>query len=136
MRWGYDGGGVACGPVDGINAVEICVTGDDNHNYFVMDSKFCDSHRIDISEMPMFDLLIESNYSYIDVEYELDKLNKVSFEKYEFFDDDDMPEEIYNSKFKKVIDILVEAVNFYCSSSRPENLTAAEYIERYIDETL
>lgn len=36
MRWGYDGGGVACGPVEGNTIVEICVTEDDKHNYFVL----------------------------------------------------------------------------------------------------
>ena len=39
LRWGYDGGGVACGPVSGNSLVEVCITGNDKHTYFVIVSQ-------------------------------------------------------------------------------------------------
>ena len=48
MRWGYDGGGIACGPVEGNTIVEICVTANDHHNYFVVASRTGEFEKITI----------------------------------------------------------------------------------------
>ena len=53
MRWGYDGGGVACGPVSGSSVVEVCVT-DERHNYFVIVSEMDGFQRVGVSPMPLF----------------------------------------------------------------------------------
>ena len=39
LRWGYDGGGMACGPVEGNTLVELCVTAEDHRNYFILFSR-------------------------------------------------------------------------------------------------
>ena len=133
MRWGYDGGGLACGPAEGTYNVEIMVTGDDHHNYFIIDGKFCEEHKIYISEIPLFDLVMSLANSEVDFDYELNKIESHSLENYDF-EDGEIPKEIKDSKFAKLINILINITNEYVNGTIPKDVSAKEYISNYIKD--
>ena len=134
MRWGYDGGGVACGPVEGNTIVEICVTGDDHHNYFVLVSRMMSFERVFVSEMPLFDLLIHMNHYDVDMEDEMEKVEESSFEDYDY-EIGDEPEELATSEYAKVIHLARLAMQTYygCDDEKTDAQTAKEFIAPYMD---
>ena len=51
MRWGYDGGGIACRPVEGNTLVELKVVDPATKRvYFVLNSRMAEFNQIMISE--------------------------------------------------------------------------------------
>ena len=133
MRWGYDGGGIACGPVDGNTIVELMVTGDDNHNYFLMEAKLCDGQRIDIAEIPMFDILMGAAHWEVDTEYEFKKIDTAAIETYDF-EDGDIPVEMGKSKFAEILRLLHKIMLDYYNMPGQENADPDDYIKEYLDK--
>ena len=78
MRWGYDGGGMACGPVEGSAIVEIMVREDNGTTAFVTASRMEDAENIYTSELPLFDVIMSLASSESNFEPELAKVNKAA----------------------------------------------------------
>lgn len=137
MRWGYDGGGFACGPVEGNTIVEICVTGNDHHNYFVLVSRMMSFERVFVSEMPLFDIFIHMNHFDVDMEEEMEKVEECSFEDYDY-EIGEEPEELGKSVYSKVIHVARVAMqSYYNNDDENTNIqTAQEFITPYIDNEL
>ena len=134
MNWGYDGGGVACGPVEGSTIVEICVTKDEK-NYFVVVSRMSEFERVWVSPVPLYDLLIEANHYDVDFDNEFDKVEKTALEDYDY-EIGYEPEEMYKSEFAKVIRLARTAMeqNDCFSNDNLTNVKAAEeFIKEYVD---
>lgn len=134
MRWGYDGGGVACGPVEGSTIVEICVTNNEK-NYFVVDSRMSEFERVWVSPVPLFDLLIESNHYDVNFEYEFEKVLKSAVEDYDY-EIGNEPEEMKASDFAKVIRLArtaMEQNDCYGNDNLTNFKLAEEFIKEYVD---
>lgn len=81
MRWGYDGGGIACGPVEGSTVAEITFLDEDGRFVFVSASRLMEFVNLFVSPVPLYDLLIQLAISE-DIEYERKILTKTAKEKY------------------------------------------------------
>ena len=134
MRWGYDGGGVACGPVSGSSVVEVCVT-DERHNYFVIVSEMDGFQRVGVSPMPLFDILIHMMHYDVQFDEEFAKYESNVVEAYDF-EIGDEPDEMYESKYAKVIHLARLAMQAYTEldSGVSETMAAEAFIEPYIGE--
>ncbi len=138
MRWGFDGGGVACGPIEGSRYVEICVTGNDQHNYFVVVSRMMEYERIFVSTMPLFDILIHMNHADVDYSAELAKCTANCVEEYDCVVSDTLQEELDGTDFAKVILLARVAMQDYYEyeDEESDSDTARDYIEPYVGKTL
>ena len=137
MRWGYDGGGVGCGPIAGSTIVEICVTANDQHNYFVVASRMGNFEKIQISPVPLFDILIQLAHYDVESGDELEKCDSNSIEDYDY-ELGAVPEEMGQSRFAKVIHLIRVAMQEYYGNEDKETdyQTAIEFIAPYIDKDL
>lgn len=137
MRWGYDGGGMACGPVSGSTIVEICVTDNDGHNYFVVVSEMDGFQRTGISPMPLFDILMHMMRYDVQFEDEFAKYGANVIEDYDY-ENGDEPEEMLKSKFAKVIHLARLAMQEYMilDDSASEAVAAEKFIKPYVDENI
>ena len=130
MRWGYDGGGFACGPVEGNTVVEIIVT-HERHNYFVCASRMSEYMKISVSKTPIFDLLIELNHYDVDWEDEYQKIQEAVIEEYDY-EINSIPEELEESEFYDAFKLINLAME---QAYKPENPTYEEaqaFVEKYV----
>lgn len=136
MRWGYDGGGLACSPVEGSTIVEICVTLN-RHNYFVCASRMSDYVKITVDDYPSFDILIESNHKDVDWESEYDKL-KHPIEEYDFEIGicGKLPDKIYDSKFYNAFKLVCMAMREAYEMYTFKQSDADEWIKEYVGDDL
>ena len=139
MHWGYDGGGVVCGPVEGNSIVQICVT-DDESNYFVTVTGMSEYEHVYVSEYPFFDILMEMNHYDVSFDTEYEKITGKSLEDYDY-EMTDEPEEMKESRFYAVIRLARLALNEYRRFSGRENdavraTTAAAFISDYVGKDI
>ena len=137
MRWGYDGGGMACGPVSGSSVVEICVTDKEGHNYFVVVSQMDTFQRIGVSPMPLFDVLIHMTHYDVQFDDEFEKYTANVIEDYDL-EIGDEPDDMFASRFAKAIHLARLAMQAYMNLDDRVSETAAaeEFIEPYIGEDI
>lgn len=137
LRWGYDGGGVACGPVEGNTVVEICVTANNLHNYFVIASRYSEFMTVLISPVPLFDVLMQMKSDGVEMDYEWEKCMSNAIEEYDY-EISDAPEEMEHSEFAKAIQLVRVAMQNYYGNDNPETdeETAREFISSYVDVKL
>lgn len=137
VRWGYDGGGIACGPVSGSMVVEICATDKEGHNFFVVVSQMDCFQRVGVSPMPLFDILIHMMHYDVKSDDEFAKFKSNVIEDYDF-EIGDEPEEMLESRFAKTINLARVAMQAYLSidGSVPEALAAEEFIKPYINKDI
>ena len=135
LRWGYDGGGMACGPVEGSTLVEICATDSDGHNFFIIDSRMDVYECIGVSPLPMFDVLMYMMHSDVQFEDEFAKYGANVIEDYDY-EIGDEPEEMLESRYAKVIHLARLAMNAYYGNDDETTAfeTAAKFIEPYVNE--
>lgn len=138
MRWGYDGGGVACGPVEGNTLVEVAAMDKEGHMIFVLDSKFQEFEHVYVSETPLFDLFMYMNRYKADWEYEYSKVQEATVYDCEFTigedDDNNIPNE-----YSKLIQLarlgMKEYYENYNSVEATED-SAMDFAKDYIDEDI
>lgn len=138
MRWGYDGGGMACGPVEGSSIVELIVTHNDAVQFIVV-SRMSEFENVYVSPFSLFDSLIYSNNDDVDFGMEVEKVEKICTEFYSH--------EIYEphasmkkSKLYKAINLARLAMKKYyemgLQSEEDELAKCKEFIEDYLDEDI
>ena len=146
MRWGYDGGGFACGPVEGSTFVEAEVTDKDGQKYFVLMSRMAEFCKIEIARSPLFDLGMQG------VEYE--RIREITVEAYDFErestdpDDYDEDEEIpqgeevypcegmYQSRFADAIKLTLKAMERCYEMQNPTDADAHLFAEEYLGKEI
>jgi len=137
LRWGYDGGGVACGPVEGSTIVEVCVTDNEKHNHWIIVSRMSEFERVFVSPMPLFDALIHANHYDVDFAEEFEKCETIVTEgyDYEIYDPD---EEMEKSEFAKVIRFARNAMKEYYGNDdeKTDAVTAYKYFEKYYNSVV
>ena len=139
MRWGYDGGGVACGPVEGNTLVEVAAMDKEGHTIFVVDSKFQEFEHVYVSEMPMFDLFMYMNRYKADWDYEYSKIQESTIYDCEFTIGEESDEENEQNEFSKLIQLARLAMREYWTSYNPIEATedsTTDFAKDYIDEDI
>lgn len=137
MRWGYDGGGFACGPVEGSSVVELCLL-KDKQVYFVAITRMSEFEHIFVSDMPVFDILMLMSLYGVDFDHEFDKVRSHSIEEYDY-EIGDFPEDMDESEFAKALQLARLAMHkYYVEGIDEENAAeeAAEFLKDYLEEEL
>lgn len=78
VRYGYEDGGMACGPVPGTSNVELMVTNDEGKSSFILLSKYCMYETVFISDLSLFDVVMIMKRYDIDFDNELEKVESNS----------------------------------------------------------
>lgn len=108
LRWGYDGGGMACGPIDGSKLVEATVMGNDGVLLFVTLSRFTEFAKITLSHVSFFDILMHLPDMNLDFNQENKILEELTLECYEF-ENSDLPEDMLSSSLGHIFKVLLQA---------------------------
>lgn len=77
-RYGHEDGGMACGPVPGTSNVELMVTNDEGKSSFILLSKYCMYETVFISDLSLFDVVMNMKRYDIDFDNELEKVESNS----------------------------------------------------------
>lgn len=77
-RYGYEDGGMACGLVPGTSNVELMVTNDEGKSSFILFSKYCMYETVFISDLSLFDVVMNMKRYDIDFDNELEKVESNS----------------------------------------------------------
>ena len=130
LRWGYDGGGIACGPVSGTHLVEVLAI-EDGLLVFVLLSRYEIYERVVVSKVSLFDVLKFSASYYVKND-ELDLLDTVPFEDYEY-EIGEYPDEMINSKYISLIEFAQNAMNEAVQSNATQE-EADIFFKPYFEE--
>lgn len=77
-RYGHEDGGMACGPVPGTSNVELMVTNDEGKSSFILLLKYCMYETVFISDLSLFDVVMNMKRYDIDFDNELEKVESNS----------------------------------------------------------
>lgn len=78
VRYGYEDGRMACGPVPGTSNVELMVTNDEGKSSFILLSKYFMYETVFISDLSLFDIVMNMKRYDIDFDNELEKVESNS----------------------------------------------------------
>ena len=81
MHWGYDGGGMACGPVEGSTVTEITFLDGEGLLVFISVSRLMEFANIYISRSPLYDILFHLGDSDVDFESEMELLEELAIDQ-------------------------------------------------------
>ena len=126
LKWGYDGGGMACGPVAGSTIAEIECEDENGDTYFVHISR-CGTYPTEyvvISKDSGIDDAVNQDYDNV-LAYK-ESPNNTVFE----YDIGEYPEDIFESKFIDVIRLTQMAV-IEAESQNPTQQTADIWFKPY-----
>lgn len=133
MRWGYDGGGMACGPVEGSVNVEIKYLNDDRQLQFMLISNFQCFYKVQISDVSLFDLSMSAGDRDVDFDFELGLMEKLSKNTFDF-EEGEEPDELKNSDVYNLYKVGLLAVREYWDiNDENEAMAAEDFIEEYTD---
>ena len=131
MRWGYDGGGIACGPVDGSVYYELTIEDDDLNTIYICASTMDCFARVNVTKESYYEAGLKQDFDTIM------RIMENSIEDYDydetFIEDNDFAD----SKYFKAIQILRSAMydrGYLVDDMNDE--TAELYIKPYLDEDL
>lgn len=134
LRWGYDGGGMACGPVEGSRITEATFIDEKGDIFFVSMSRMGQYASVHVSEVSLFDLHMYLAYP---------KVAKGIFERIEDnskcqydldLDDADALEAINKSDYVDEIKLVMIANDQYCYMD--EDASADDWMMNYQNGTL
>lgn len=127
LRWGYDGGGMACGPVEGNTVTEATFVGSNKDVFFVSVSRMSEFANVYVSETSLFDLLLFMTRYDVDFKKILKQIEDNSKEIYELELCDLEP--INDSKYLKEVKVAMIANDHYFHMS--EDASAEEWMKSY-----
>ena len=136
MRWGCDNGGISFGMAEGNTIVELVVT-KERRTYFIDLIRMMKFEHIFISEMPLYDLLVESSRVDVDFDAEFNKVTESSGEEYSYRISDE-PEEMGESAFVKAIHLVRLAMQEHYGNVNPQTdwQTAQDFLRPYVNRDL
>lgn len=101
MRWGYDGGGMACGPVEGSTITEIMFRDQEGKSYFVSATRMSEFVNLYVSEVSLYDIHFHFADRNANMDTEMQKVDKYSLWKaetelggYEYIEESPYPTEL------------------------------------------
>ena len=134
LRWGYDGGGVTCGPIDGSKLVEAMVIDNDGVFLFVTLSRFTEFAKITLSHVSFFDILMHLPDMDLDFNRENKILEKLTLECYEF-ENSDLPEDMLESSLGQIFKVMLQAeTHCPCDTSGEDFDGAQQFLSDYFSE--
>jgi hypothetical protein len=136
MRWCYDGGGMACGPVEGNTLVELMVRDENGRLFFILESRMSEFEKILVSEYAMFDIAKHVSSFYTDFDYEWEKIMKNAFEEYDYEIREIPEEEMKESKFYKAFKLARYAMSDAYGVDDPVEEEANDFVSEYLDENI
>lgn len=127
LRWGYDGGGFACGPMDGSCIAELIGKNDAGSVIYVTISVMQNFEAITVSETSKFDVWMNNVY---DLDDQLnDSIERYDLEIYEGF----TGEEFEGSEYVSAIRFARFCLDHYMSlEGDPDQGTADAFIQPYL----
>ena len=131
MRWGYDGGGFACGPVDGSVYYELTVEDDNLETVYICASTMQCFARINVTKESYYDAGLKQDFDTVM------RIMENSIEDYDYDETDDPDSVVADSKYINAIHILRSAM--YDQEYLVEDMndeTAAKFIAPYLDKDL
>lgn len=129
MRWGYDEGGAACGPVEGNTITEIMFNDDDGCPYFVSATRMLEYVNVYVSEVSLYDLLFQMTGRSANTENYISTIEKYALKSYDIEIDD--YDEVEESDFFDEIK-LVLFMNDQYAHNVYEGLDPEEWLEDYL----
>ena len=131
MRWGYDGGGIACGPVDGSVYYELTVEDENMKTVYICASTMDCYARLNVTEESYYDAGLRKDFDTVL------RIMENSIEDYDY-DETDIEENAFaDSRYFKAIQILRSAM--YDQEYMVEDMnddTAEKFIKPYLDKDL
>ena len=126
LKWGYDGGGMACGPVPGCTIAEIECEDENGDTYFVHISRSGSfpAELAVISKYSGFEDAVNQND--LEIEAYLEDNDNIVYD----YEIGDYPEDIFESRFIDVIRLTQMAV-FEAVSQNPTQQTADIWFKPY-----
>ncbi len=137
LRWGSGSGGMACGPVEGSDIAELCVTWKGSI-YFIADSALAGFEHIFVSPLPLFDVLMYMDSMEVDGEEEYNKVCEASIFDWECGMEEDL-DDMEETEFRKAIDFVRFALQTYLESGLSDDEAyemAQQFIEKYAGEDI
>ena len=135
MRWGYDGGGMACGPTEGSLNTEVIVQDDLGHLHFVLNGQCLGCGKIMIAPFSLFDTFMLFNCEDLDQDYLYEKANGICTETYDF-EEFDYPEEMMHSKFLDAIKFSFKASAAFEYTDEDWDKSARDFFKEFQDRDL
>lgn len=129
LRWGYDGGGIACGPVEGNTIAETTWIDKSGKIFFVSVSRMSEFANVYVSDTSLFDLLLYMTRNGVDFHNVLDTVNKNSRILYEMELSD--RSDFKNYEYNEQIETTLIANDHYCHMD--ESASAEEWLNKYND---
>ena len=117
IEWGYDGGGMACGPVEGSYITEITFVDGDGRLLFVSVTRLMEFVNIYVSETSLYSLLLNLGRGDVDFEHTLNAVEKVSSVTYSA----ELPfmGGLDDAEYRGEILLALLANDFFCSVDDP-----------------
>ena len=131
MRWGYDGGGIACGPVEGASNIELLVQDKKGRLCYVLNNRFMEFTSIYISPFSLFDHFMLLSCKGLDYDAEYQDARSICREIYDF-EDCDYPEAMLNSDFLDAIKFTYTALDAFDPDNTAPEASARSFILKYL----
>lgn len=132
IRWGYDGGGVCCGLVEGSCVVEILVRLNNGQTRFVTVSRYEEAEKAIVTELSVFDVLMAMMSVYADFEAEYGKVTAAAIETYDY-EIYELPEELLKSEFLPIVRLARVALNDVEFETIESGKGADEFIAPFLE---
>lgn len=127
LRWGYDGGGMACGPVEGSTITETTWLDQNGKIFFVSVSRMSEFANVYVSDASLFDLLLYMTRDDVDMDCTISQVNGIASEVYELDLNDQS--DYQDSENKEMIEITLIANDQYYHMD--ESASAEEWLDDY-----
>lgn len=135
LRWGYDGGGKACGPIDGSTLVEAAVADPSGTLLFVSLSRFTEFAKVTLSRAPLFDILMQLPDMDLDFDQENEIIEELTEDSFEF-EYDELPDHARESSLNGIYRLLLAAEAHCPTGERCEDFDGArEFLAGCYDKT-
>lgn len=131
LRYGYDGGGFGCGPIEVQYVTEAMFQKENGTTYFVSVTRLMEFVKVYVSEVSLYDIEMNIMNMDVDMDTEDEKLNKYSSEMYDcsIYELDDVNE---SANLKEIMFVL-KANDYACSTDEDELMSAEDYIAEFED---
>ena len=155
MRWGYDGGGFACGPMEGSTYVETQVADENGKDMYILMSRMDEFCKVEVSEQPLFDMMMEAADLDNDIfDQVLAKVEKLRIENYDFERESDDPDdydeedevpqgeelydcpEMFEYRFAPAICLTLKAMDSCYELQEPTDEDARQFVEKYLGKDI
>ena len=138
MNWGYDGGGMACGPMAGSSIVELAILNPDNSVMYASYSLLGRYGQIRFARRPLFAGLMNLPHVHgNDFDAALARIVDATAEQFDFeLDDPDSMAPLDDAPYRNITRLLRLAMQACCQLEEPAREDAEAFIAPYLSGDL